>query len=195
MRLINSDIGRPIADLKPRINVPDLEQILRNVLHTLQPYEREVEDQERRSYIMRVRPYRTGDDRIDGTVLQLLDVSDIKSSLEKARFARDYAEAIVNTIREPLAVLDGRLAIRNANRAFCEAMKISEATASGKTIFEAAGGRFETTRIRALFDQLNHGVAELNNVEIEPQSDRGETPHSAGQRPAPAIAGSGAGSF
>src|SRR5206468_9171030 len=61
LRLIPTDIGRPIADLKPRINVPDLEDVLRQVLDTLQPYEREVEDHEGRSYLLRVRPYRTGD--------------------------------------------------------------------------------------------------------------------------------------
>ncbi|HUK18869.1 MAG TPA: chemotaxis protein CheB [Bryobacteraceae bacterium] len=174
LRLIATDIGRPIADLKPRINVPDLEQVLGRVLETLQPSEREVEDQEGRSYLMRVRPYRTGDDRIDGTVLQLLDVSDLKRSLEEAKYARDFAEAIVNTIREPLAVLDESLVIRKANRAFCEAMELPEGAAAGKNIFEAAHGRFETLRIRKLFDQLNEGIAELNDVEIEPQSGRGE---------------------
>src|ERR1051326_8563789 len=101
LRLIPTDIGRPIADLKPRINVPDLEETLRRVLDTLQPYEREVEDHEGRSYLMSVRPYRTGDDRIDGTVLHLLDVSEIKRSLERMKHARDYAEAIVNTIHDP----------------------------------------------------------------------------------------------
>ena len=82
--------------------------MLHQVLDTLQPYEREVEDHEGRAYLMRVRPYRTGDDRIDGTVLQLFDVSEIKRSLERVKHARDYAETIVNTIREPLAVLDER---------------------------------------------------------------------------------------
>src|SRR5271154_4921486 len=87
---------------------------------------------EGRCYLMRVRPYRTGDDRIDGAVLQLLDVSEIKRSLERVRHARDYAEAIVNTIREPLAVLDSQLRIRDANRSFYDAMDVPEGTAAGK---------------------------------------------------------------
>jgi two-component system CheB/CheR fusion protein len=175
LRLIASDIGRPIADLKPRINVPDLEQVLSRVMETLQPSEREVEDQEGRSYLMRVRPYRTGDDRIDGTVLQLLDVTELKRSLEEARYARDFSEAIVNTIREPLAVLDDQLVIRKANRAFCDAMHLPEKSAVGKNIFEAAHGHFETPQIRSLFDQLLGGAAELKDVEVSPQSSRGET--------------------
>jgi len=167
LRLIATDIGRPISDLKPRINVPDLDQVLRSVLETLQPDEREVEDQEGRAYLMRVRPYRTSDDRIDGTVLQLLDISDIRRSLNEARYARDYADAIINTIREPLAVLDDSLLILRANRAFCEVMQLPERAAVGKSIFAAGQGRFETQRIRELFDQLRKGTEELVDVEIE----------------------------
>lgn len=175
LRLIPTDVGRPIADLKPRINAPDLEEILRQVLDTLQPYEREVEDPDGRAYLMRIRPYRTSDDRIDGTVLQLLDVSEIKRSLENVKHARDYAEAIVNTIHEPLAVLDDQLTVRDANRAFYAAMDVPEHAAKGKAIFDVSSGRFDTPPIRTLFDQLRQGAAELNDVEIEPKLLNGET--------------------
>src|SRR5207253_3756693 len=77
LRLISTDVGRPLADLKPRIDVPDLEEILQRVVDTLQPHEQEVQDREGRFYLMRVRPYRTADNRIDGAVLQLLDVTDL----------------------------------------------------------------------------------------------------------------------
>ena len=174
LRLIPTDVGRPIADLKPRINVPNLEDVLRGVLDTLQPYEREVEDHEGRSYLMRVRPYRTSDDRIDGTVLQLLDISEIKRSLEKVKYARDYAEAIVNTTHEPLVVLDDRLTIRDANRAFYEAMEVPEHAAKGKPIFKISSGRLDTSPIHDLFDRLKGGVSELIDVEIEPHSRSGE---------------------
>ncbi len=169
LRLIPTDIGRPIADLKPRINVPDLEEVLHHVLDTLQPYEREVEDHEGRCYLMRVRPYRTGDDRIDGTVLQILDVSEIKRSLERAKHAREYAETIVNTIREPLVVLDERLTIRDANRAFYDAMGLPKGSATGKAIVEASLDQFDTPPIRALFDRLKRGATELRDEEIEPK--------------------------
>ena len=149
--------------------------MLRHVLDTLQPYEREVEDNEGRCYLMRVRPYRTSDDRIDGAVLQLLDVSEIKRGLERVERAREYAEALVNTIVEPLVVLDEQLRIRDANRSYYGAMGIPEEEAEGKTIFEVASSRFETPAIRALFDRLKRGVTELTDVEIEPKSKPGES--------------------
>jgi two-component system, chemotaxis family, CheB/CheR fusion protein len=174
LRLIPTDVGRPIADLKPRINVPDLEDVLRQVLDSLQPYEREVVDHEGRSYLMRVRPYRTSDDRIDGTVLQLVDVSEIKRSLEKVKYARDYAEAIVNTIHEPLAVLDEQLMIRDANRAFYDATEMPGHLAKGKTIFDISSGRFDTPPMRTLIDQVKRGRTKVTDVEIEAKSREGE---------------------
>src|SRR5205085_1766791 len=138
LRLISTDVGRPIADLKPRIDVPNLEEILQRVLDTLQPHEQEVQDQDGRLYLMRVRPYRTADNRIDGTVLQMLDVTELKRSMEEVRHARDYAEAIVNTVREPLAVLDQNLTIQNANPAFYQALALSDRATRGQTIYEVA---------------------------------------------------------
>ena len=175
LRLIPSDAGRPITDLQPRINVPHLEDILHRVLDTLQPHEQEVQDQEGRFYLMRVRPYRTADHRIDGTVLQLLDVSDLKRSMEEVRHARDYAQAIVNTVREPLVVLDQNLAIQNANRAFYDALDLTQGAALGQSVYQVARGRFDLLKMRTLFEQINSGSAQLNDVEMEYQSDREET--------------------
>ncbi|MGO4885164.1 MAG: PAS domain S-box protein [Bryobacteraceae bacterium] len=173
LRLISTDVGRPIADLKPRIDVPDLEEILRGVLDSLQPYEKEVRDQEGRSYLMRVRPYRTADNHIDGTVLQLLDVTEHKRSLDEVKHARDYAEMIVNTVREPLAVLDEEATIHNANQAFLDIVERQPAAVLGKNLFEVARGRFDLPPIRALMRSLKVGMAEMNDVEIEFPQERG----------------------
>lgn len=174
LRLISTDVGRPIADLNPHIDVPNLEEILQQVVDTLQPCEREVQDQGGRHYLMRVRPYRTADNRIDGGVLQLLDVSDLKRSLEEVRYARDYAEAIVNTVRAPLVVLDENLAIQNANRAFYEAFGLSQGATLNQTIYEAGGGRFDLPEVRTVLEQLKVRSSELNDVEIEYRQEVGQ---------------------
>src|SRR5213595_1826518 len=72
--ILPTDIGRPLTELRPNIDVPDLENILRDVLETLGTRERKVTDQKGRKYSLRVRPYRTTDNKIDGAVLTLIDV-------------------------------------------------------------------------------------------------------------------------
>ena len=172
LRLIPTDIGRPIADLKPRINVPNLDEILRQVLDTLQPHEQEVQDQEGRRYLLRVRPYRTADNRIDGAVLQMLDVSELYRSLEEVKQARDYAEAIVNTVQQPLAVLDDTFAVQQANRAFFD---VTPGAVLSQSIFEAGRGRFDVPAVRALMERLGAGALEGSGAEIEYKNERGET--------------------
>ncbi len=87
LNLLPGDVGRSISDFKLKINVPDLEDLVRGVLEHLAPAQREVQDAEGRIYSMWVRPYRTSDNKIDGAVLALFDVTDRKQATE-ARYRR-----------------------------------------------------------------------------------------------------------
>jgi two-component system CheB/CheR fusion protein len=74
MNLIPSDIGRPITDIKPNVKTPDLKQSIQRVIDSLEIQEFRVEDNDGRWYSMKVRPYRTLDNKIDGVVMVLLDI-------------------------------------------------------------------------------------------------------------------------
>jgi two-component system, chemotaxis family, CheB/CheR fusion protein len=78
--ILPTDIGRRITELRPNVDLPDLENILRDVIETLGTRERKVTDKESRKYSLRVRPYRTIDNRIDGAVITLVDVEGKKDS-------------------------------------------------------------------------------------------------------------------
>jgi two-component system CheB/CheR fusion protein len=74
MNLISSDIGRPITDIKPNLKMPEMKQAIQRVIDSLEIQEFRVEDTEGRWYSMRIRPYRTLDNKIDGVVIVLLDI-------------------------------------------------------------------------------------------------------------------------
>jgi two-component system CheB/CheR fusion protein len=73
--ILPTDIGRRITELRPNIDIPDLENILRDVTESLNIRERKVKDPEGREYSLRVRPYRTIDNKIDGAVITLVELS------------------------------------------------------------------------------------------------------------------------
>ena len=73
--VLSTDIGRPITDLKPNVDILDLEGLLHEVMETLAMRERRVMDKESRQYSLRVRPYRTADNKIDGAVITLVDIN------------------------------------------------------------------------------------------------------------------------
>jgi len=74
MNLIGTDIGRPITDIKPNLKVENLKDIITDVLDTLKIQDLQVEDSNGNWYSMRIRPYRTADNKIAGVVMVLVDV-------------------------------------------------------------------------------------------------------------------------
>lgn len=118
LNLIASDIGRPISDIRTNIVVPDLSAMIREAIDTLQTREQEVQDSRGRWYTMAIRPYKTIDNRIDGAIVTLSDIHELKQSLMRSKEAREYAEAIIETVRDALVVLNGDLRVVTANQAY-----------------------------------------------------------------------------
>src|SRR5439155_1272407 len=114
----------------------------------------------------------TADHRIDGAVLQLIDFTELRRSLDEAKGARDFAQAIVDTVREPLVVLNHDLRIRTANRAFYATFHLSPAEAINQTIFEVGSGQWNFPKVHELLDNLAHSGTRLEDVELEHHFDR-----------------------
>src|SRR5207244_3396235 len=116
--LLSADLGRPIAAIRSNLDVPDLEQLCTQVLDTVAPVTMEVRVRDGGWYSLGVRPYRTSENAVNGVVLTLFDTSAIKASVDAVAAARDYAEAIVDTVRIPLVLLAADFRIRSANRSY-----------------------------------------------------------------------------
>jgi two-component system, chemotaxis family, CheB/CheR fusion protein len=80
--LIASDVGRPISDIKLKIDVGDLPRILSEVIDSVVLRELEVQDPEGHWYQLRLRPYKTFDNKIDGAVIMLVDIDTLKKNQE-----------------------------------------------------------------------------------------------------------------
>jgi two-component system, chemotaxis family, CheB/CheR fusion protein len=74
MNLIPGDVGRPIGDIKPKIALPGIEDIILDVIETATTKDLAAEGQGRR-YVVRVRPYRTVENKIEGAVIVFLDAA------------------------------------------------------------------------------------------------------------------------
>ena len=115
LNLIPGDLDRPIGHIKPNIDCPDLEQLILESIDSVAPVEREVRDQNGRWYSLRVRPYKNVENKIDGAVLTLFDVDLPKRSEQRIRLAREYTEALMDVIDQPVVVLDAELRVQAAN--------------------------------------------------------------------------------
>jgi two-component system CheB/CheR fusion protein len=145
------DVGRPAGKLLSNIDMTKLDELVGEVVASVQTLEREVRADDGRCWLLRVAPYRTTDNRIDGAVLMLLDIDDLRRLETAVRDERDYANAIVETVREPLLVLDGSLAVRSANRAFYAMFEVTPAETLGRPVVEIGNRQWD---IPALREQL-----------------------------------------
>src|SRR4029079_5443916 len=122
--LAPADVGRPLLDVQNRLQAPELGQEIRNVLDSAAVSVREVLDRDGRVYAMKIWPYLTRAGTIDGAVLVMVDVDDLKRAAREIQRALDRANAIVATVREPLLILDGELRVEKANRAYYDTFRV-----------------------------------------------------------------------
>src|SRR5258708_1647303 len=101
-----SDVGRSFRHVRHNLAVPDLEKILTDVIDMVRVYEAEVQSVDGRWFLLRVRPYVTGDQKIEGAVLVLVDIHEMELSEERTLPALDYAMKNVDTVREAPVRLD-----------------------------------------------------------------------------------------
>src|SRR6185295_2101472 len=102
--LIVADLGRPFSHVRHDLNVPDLLALIARVIEAVREEEREVQDAAGRWFLLRVRPYVSTDNKVDGAVLVLVDVDALKRAEQTTVVAREYADNIIDTLREPLVV-------------------------------------------------------------------------------------------
>jgi two-component system CheB/CheR fusion protein len=170
--LISTDIGRPLSDINHRLIMSDLESQIVAVISTLNQHSQEVQDQDGRWYDLRIRPYRTLDDRIDGAVLVLVDVDVLKRSTEQLCQARDYAEAIVEMVSDSLLVLDADLRVVHANGQFCNAFQVLPQDTEGCLIFDLGNGQWNIAELRSRLQDLLTRNTQIENFRVEHTFDQ-----------------------
>ncbi len=102
--LMASDVGRSLGDLTHRLKYDRVAEDVAKVLATLQPVEHEIAASDGVWYLMRVSAYRTSEDRIDGVVLNFIDVTERRRAQEQLR-ARDERLRLVADSTKDYAVI------------------------------------------------------------------------------------------
>lgn len=167
LHLIPTDVGRPLRDINHALNVPDLESQIRSVINTLKTIEQEVQDRDGHWYDLRIRAYRTLDNKIDGAMLILVDIDALKRSMEQLEYSRNYAQAIVETVREPLIVLDGNLRVFTANQSFYHTFQATPAETEQRPIFDLGNRQWNIPRLRQLLLEILPTDSQLQDFEVE----------------------------
>src|SRR5208337_4522325 len=195
IKLIPTDVGRPVSDIVSSLKGVDLVKEVMQVLDTLAFKEAEVQTAGDRSYFMRISPYRTIDNVIDGAVVTFTDISGFKEMERSLRESQDliqraqnYAKGIVATVREPLLVLDAQLKVLSANRSFYRNFKTTPETTENEHLYNLGNRQWDIPALKQLLEgvlsenkffedypveheflEIGHRKMLLNARQIEPE--------------------------
>ena len=109
LNVLPTDVGRRLDDIRPNIDVPDLDRQISDVIETMVAKESEVQDRDGRWYRMQIRPYKTAENHIDGAIVSLFDIDSLKSHISEVQQAKEEAERADQAKDQFLAVLSHEL--------------------------------------------------------------------------------------
>ncbi len=167
IKLIESDIGRPLDDISTNMNYPDFIVDINNVIKKLTFIEKDVNTRDGEWYKVKIMPYKTSKNVVDGATITFLDISNLKNIQENIQSALNYAEDIINTVREPLIVLNKNFEVVSANRSFYETFKLEKSLIEGEKLYEIGDGTWNNQSLRNLLEDILPKDKIMNDYELE----------------------------
>ncbi len=146
--LLPTDVGRPITQFASLLRYEHLAQVLRQVLDRLVPIEANIQTIRGHWYAMRVWPYRTLDNYISGAVITFTDITALKTLENQLRESARFAESIVESMREPLLVLDASQRVLASSGAFAQLFGLDADRIKGQPLRELDGGAWQQPALR-----------------------------------------------
>lgn len=165
--VIDTDIGRPLANLAQKFTDGDLVGKAKAAIEKLAHSEEEVQSENGKCFSLRVQPYRTRDNRIGGAVASFIDISELKETQGAIAAARDYSEAIVRTVSDPMLVLDEALRVQTASLAFYKMFGVRETDTIGHLVYELGNGQWDIPAFRLLLEAILPERTEVEDYEVE----------------------------
>jgi PAS domain S-box-containing protein len=159
-----SDIGRTAASVLAAAE--NVDTLCAQVIAEGAPCRLEMRDSDRH-FLLRIAPCTGGDRQIAGAVLTVTNVTAFRASIDQAIYEREYTKAILNTVIDPLVVLDINLCVQTANRAFYAMFGFSRDETRGVPIGTLGDDVWKTSEAWESLKRTLSGDTEFPAVEIE----------------------------
>ncbi|WP_460043019.1 CheR family methyltransferase [Pseudomonas sp. S2_H01] len=168
-RLIPKDIGRPLADISSHIHSVDLLVPAQEVLDMLIPQEVELCTVSGDWFLARLAPYRTLDNVISGVVMTFHDINSRIANERAIQAARELAEAIVDTVIEPLLLLDHDLCVVSASRSYYRTFNTTASQTTGRRLYELNNSQWDIASLRKKLGTILDDDTSFDGFEVTHQ--------------------------
>jgi two-component system CheB/CheR fusion protein len=163
LNLLPGDLGRRLGEIRTNIEPDDLEQAAVTTIENAVFQEREVRLKDGPWYLLRVRPYKTWEDKVEGAVLSFQDIDSLKRTLDQTR---TFAEALIENARESILVLDEALHVTLANPVFYQTFQVSPKETKGRLIYDLGNRQWDIPKLRELLHEITARNMRIDGLEV-----------------------------
>ena len=156
LNLIPGDVGRAINQIRTNLKV-DLDLAATRAIESGRRIEIEVQDESGRWYALRIQPYETGTHRKDGILMAFVDIDTVKR----------LSTSIVETVKEPVLVLDEQYCVISANPSFYQLFQVKKRDTEKALLFDLGGGQWNSPRLRELLEKVLPEENVIAGFEVE----------------------------
>lgn len=155
--LIPTDVGREISQVRPAVALPGLDAMIDAAIRRGEAEEREVRDAAGRWQSLRVRPFPSPGKRGGGALIALVDIDASKR----------HSAAVVETMSEPLLVLDRKFQVVTANPAFYRTFALTDPEVRGARLFDLGDRQWDIPELRHLLQDVLPKQKRFENFRVE----------------------------
>lgn len=168
LNLLPADLGRRLGEIRSNLEPDNLEKVVRATIENAVYSEEEVRVKGGPWYMLRVRPYKTWENKVEGAVISFQDIDNLKRSLDQAR---TFAEALIQNAREAILVLDEGLHVTLANSQFYRAFQVAPEETIHRLIYDLGNRQWDIAALRELFQKLTAHNTRVDGFEVRHNFD------------------------
>jgi two-component system CheB/CheR fusion protein len=154
--VVPGDVGRPLGHFTSSLRYEHLLRDVQQVLDRLTSIEVNIQTTRGEWYTMRILPYRSLDNYINGAVITFTDITALKLLETRLQDHARFTDSMQATVREPQLALDSDLVVLSVNQAFAELMRQPATALVGRPLPSLGGGTWQQPallrQLRALLD-------------------------------------------
>jgi two-component system CheB/CheR fusion protein len=161
------DVGRAISDITSNLEYDNLARDAEEVLDKLTRKELKIRGKSGKFYVLRMVPYRSGKNVIEGVVISFLDISAFENSVVPEDVFRKFFETVAAELWEPFLILDEDCKIVAANQAFYRVFKASPKKSIDKQLFELDNQQWDIDELRQFLNDIIPFNKHFEGYEVE----------------------------